>query len=207
MQATSLRERNRLATWQLIHDTAAELVLQDGLAVATVESITERAGCSRRTFFNYFSTKEDAILGMREPRLHISEVRAVAAEEPDAAPFERTMRILIYILSDIFPVPGQHERRRLLLVAAPSLKARFVSNVTSAERLVLEHLQTRAEHDEPPEAFGGNVDEQEARVLLMLAGSIIRYAATYDAEAMLSDREDALRRATATFREVIEHTV
>ena len=43
------------------------LAREGGLAAATVEAITERAGVSRRTFFNYYPTKEDALLGTTSP--------------------------------------------------------------------------------------------------------------------------------------------
>ncbi|GGA76721.1 TetR family transcriptional regulator [Pseudoclavibacter endophyticus] len=205
--STSLRERNRLATWQLIHDTAAELVLKHGIAAATVEAIAERAGCSRRTFFNYFATKEDAILGMRELRLDPDDVRAIAAAEPAAAPFDRTMRILITILSEIYPVPGRYDRRRALLEKVPELKSRFIENISSAEGLVLEYLRHDAELGDAHEGLGPDIDADEARVLLTLAAAIIRYAATHDADNMLVDRDAALRRATKRFREVIEHTL
>ena len=65
----SLRERNRLDTWALIHDQASSLACEHGLANTTVEAISEAAGVSKRTFFNYFPTKEDAILGVQAPTL------------------------------------------------------------------------------------------------------------------------------------------
>lgn len=191
----------------MIHDTAADLVLTNGLSAATVDAIVERAGCSRRTFFNYFATKEDAILGMREPRLDLEDLRAAAGEDPAAPPFERTMRILIWILGDVFPISGLYERRRLLLATAPSLKERFVANFSGAEQLVQQHLQDQADRGETPEALGPDVTIEQARVLLMLAGTIVRYAVSHDPEGVLADRDDALRRATSRFREVIEHTL
>lgn len=63
-----LRERNRLETWALIHDKASGLALDEGLAKTTVEAIADAAGISKRTFFNYFATKEDAIMGTQPPR-------------------------------------------------------------------------------------------------------------------------------------------
>lgn len=191
----------------MIHDAAAELVLERGLAAATVEAIAERAGCSRRTFFNYYPTKEDAVLGMREPRIDVDEIRAMAAADPELAPFEHTMRLLIHILDDLYAVTGVQDRRRELILTEPALLDRFRTLYGSAETLVLHHLQVRFEAGERPVGLGPDIDHEEARALLMLAGAIVRFALASDPDGMLDDREAALHRATATFREVIEHTL
>jgi AcrR family transcriptional regulator len=61
-----LRERKRAQTAEAIHLAAAELVLERGLDATTIDAISERADVSTRTFFNYFPSKEDAILGIDE---------------------------------------------------------------------------------------------------------------------------------------------
>ena len=58
-----LRERKRAATRAAITAVARSLTAVRGLNGYTVEEVCERAGISRRTFFNYFPTKEDAIIG------------------------------------------------------------------------------------------------------------------------------------------------
>lgn len=58
-----LRERKRAARWEAIVNTARDLTEAHGLAGYTVEQLCEQIGISRRTFFNYFASKEDAILG------------------------------------------------------------------------------------------------------------------------------------------------
>ena len=58
-----LRERKRAATRAAITAAARALTAERGLNGYTVEEVCERADISRRTFFNYFPTKEDAILG------------------------------------------------------------------------------------------------------------------------------------------------
>ncbi|MCU1531905.1 MAG: TetR/AcrR family transcriptional regulator [Arthrobacter sp.] len=58
-----LRERKRAATRAAITAVARNLTAQRGLNGYTVEEVCERAGISRRTFFNYFPSKEDAIIG------------------------------------------------------------------------------------------------------------------------------------------------
>ncbi|WP_458779176.1 TetR/AcrR family transcriptional regulator [Arthrobacter sp. D3-16] len=58
-----LRERKRAATRAALTAIARRLTAERGLNGYTVDEVCEQAGISRRTFFNYFPTKEDAILG------------------------------------------------------------------------------------------------------------------------------------------------
>ena len=58
-----LRERKRAATRAVITAVARTLTAERGLNGYTVEEVCELAGISRRTFFNYFPSKEDAIIG------------------------------------------------------------------------------------------------------------------------------------------------
>ncbi len=58
-----LRERKRAQTRAAISAVARSLTAQRGLNGFTVEEACDQAGISRRTFFNYFHTKEDAVIG------------------------------------------------------------------------------------------------------------------------------------------------
>ena len=58
-----LRERKRLATRRAIQLAAVQLVADNGLDRLTVDEIGRVADISPRTFFNYFPTKEAAIVG------------------------------------------------------------------------------------------------------------------------------------------------
>jgi AcrR family transcriptional regulator len=53
--------RPRSSSRQHIEDAASELFLERGYAATTVEQITQRAGTSRATFFNYFEAKSDLL--------------------------------------------------------------------------------------------------------------------------------------------------
>ncbi|WP_246049079.1 TetR/AcrR family transcriptional regulator [Corynebacterium tapiri] len=59
----SLREAKRRATLTAIVDHATLLGIEHGVEAVTIEDICRAAGISRRTFFNYVSSKEEAILG------------------------------------------------------------------------------------------------------------------------------------------------
>ena len=59
----SLREQKRLETRLRIEDAATKLVDEQSFSAVTIERICEVAGISRRTFFNYFDSKESAVLG------------------------------------------------------------------------------------------------------------------------------------------------
>ncbi|GAA3289770.1 TetR/AcrR family transcriptional regulator [Arthrobacter citreus] len=62
-EACGLRERKRIATKVAIITAARSLTAARGVNGFTVEELCEKVGISRRTFFNYFPAKEDAILG------------------------------------------------------------------------------------------------------------------------------------------------
>ena len=57
-----LRERRRRATEDALHCAAVELILEHGYDAVTVPMISDRAGVSTRTFFNYFPNKETAVV-------------------------------------------------------------------------------------------------------------------------------------------------
>ena len=69
--------RPRASSRQLIEDAAAELFVESGYAATTIEAISQRAGTSRATFFNYFEAKSDLLW------LEVDAVIARLRESPD----------------------------------------------------------------------------------------------------------------------------
>jgi len=69
--AVSLRDVRKRETIRVLTDTARRLTIERGFSGFTVDEVCAEAGVSRRTFFNYFASKENAVYGFTEidPRL------------------------------------------------------------------------------------------------------------------------------------------
>ena len=56
---TNTRGRPHASSCEMLQEAAFDLFLENGYAGTTVTQLTQRAGVSRATFFNYFSAKSD----------------------------------------------------------------------------------------------------------------------------------------------------
>ena len=209
--AAPRRELNRRATWHAVHAAAVELVLSDGLAATTADSIAERAGVSRRTFFNYFATKEDAVLGTRSPRLSDDELAAFAAPEggADAAAhdlFGRVVRLMTAAVRSVFhDLPSFTLEHRLLLKAHPQLLARIDEHVRAAEALVRTVIVERPQGADADGAAALRPDSDDsARALVLIAGAVMRFAFAPDSQGVVRDSPEAVDAAILRFRRVLD---
>ena len=66
---TNLRESKRRATASALAQAAFDLALDRGVDGFTIDELAARAGYSRRTFANYYSGKEDAIVAVAVERV------------------------------------------------------------------------------------------------------------------------------------------
>lgn len=62
MSDPGLRERKKRATARDLALASYELVLERGFDAVTVDDVVERAGYSRRTFANYYTCKQEAVV-------------------------------------------------------------------------------------------------------------------------------------------------
>jgi AcrR family transcriptional regulator len=99
---TSLRERTRAAMRKEVSDVAFRLFAEQGFDSTTVEQIAAEAGLSRTTFFRYFGTKEEVVLGKMGEVGH--EVAAALAGRPeDERPWDalrRAFDVITHVDSD-----------------------------------------------------------------------------------------------------------
>lgn len=203
----SLRERNRLDTWAVIHDEASGLACEHGLAQTTVEAIAEAAGVSKRTFFNYFPTKEDAVLGVQAPTLSeesIAQFRADGVEDL----FGRTVHLMVTVIRSMFPEASLSERRKILKDRYPELGRSLLLHVRTCEELVEAALLERYPNGPQEQSWSGLPPGRDsALALLMLAGTVMRFAFTKDPGAATNPQSTAVQEAIEIFRETIKATL
>ncbi|MGO6899415.1 TetR family transcriptional regulator, partial [Rhizobium ruizarguesonis] len=82
------RERKRRQTRERIEQAAMTLFLQRGFDATTIEDITEAADVSKRSFFDYFPSKEEVVFAWQDAfadRLMAAVAARPAAESSVAA--------------------------------------------------------------------------------------------------------------------------
>jgi AcrR family transcriptional regulator len=202
-QLISLRERKRTETWTALHDAATRLTLEKGPESVTTEQIAASANVSPRTFFNYFSTKEDAILGLQEPGI---DDRLLEGFSPDRDLLQQVSRLLVAVVHSTEGGEPGSSRRIEVLNAYPFLRQRRYAYFLRAEKLV-QGVVAAALTDSGPwqAALSRNSAGDVARMIVLVAGAPMRYALQQSVDTpTIENQLSALDQATALLREVLE---
>jgi AcrR family transcriptional regulator len=171
-EAPGLRERKKRETARAIEVAAIELAAEHPLAEVTVEAVSARADVTSRTFFNYYASKEDALLGISRafPRRRFTEVHY----EADRSVIELLLGAVIDELGELDIGPADFQaKKRAVMLENPHLLARDFQTmgdieaelVTAAERLL-------DAEGEVPEADRG----ARAWAIVTLVGGVLRLA-------------------------------
>ena len=141
-ESSALRERTRLAVRAEISDTAIRLFLEHGFDNTSVEQIAAVVGISSRSFFRYFKTKEEVVLGNLAAagvRLQHALEDRPSEEEPWVA-LRSAFDVMIDGLGD-----NADESRRIprMLVETPSLRARHLEKQLQWQELLVPNIEQR----------------------------------------------------------------
>ncbi|WP_116115530.1 TetR family transcriptional regulator [Austwickia chelonae] len=120
MSDGSLRERKKRETRLRLHHAALELAARDGLNAVTAGAIAEHAGVSPRTFFNYFPTKDAAIIGT-DPELPQQLAAAFEERPAEEDPRNSLRHILTAHLVSVAAAPALRHQRNRLMATHPEL--------------------------------------------------------------------------------------
>jgi AcrR family transcriptional regulator len=133
------RENNRARTRLAMAEAAVRLFREKGYIATTVDDIAAAVGCSARTFFRYFATKEDVLfLNIRKIQ---DEFRDFLSQPlPDVTCWEQIrLGIVIGVRNVADPSPEVEEYSIRSWLYEPAISGRFHQFVAE-----MEHTMARA---------------------------------------------------------------
>ncbi|WP_346102065.1 TetR/AcrR family transcriptional regulator, partial [Nonomuraea maheshkhaliensis] len=158
-----LRERKKQATREALRVAALRLALEQGPENVRVDDIAEAAGVSPRTYNNYFSSREQAIVAAvtadRESRI----AAAVTARPAGVSLSEAVIDAVVEQFTD----PGDEARDALLMItASPALRETYAETAGSLAGPLAGALVERT----------GGMDRLTAEVLAACVGTAAKLA-------------------------------
>lgn len=203
-----VRERRRERTRLELTRQARLLTVERGLAGFTVEEVCELVGVSRRTFFNYFPSKDDAVVGHRDDTLDERALAAFIEARRSAAPgiSPTLVRDLVDLAIASIPFDEHSDDQpspEAVIEREPHLLPKFMREGAELERRLTEVVAARE---------GIDADDPRAAMAVQLVGTLVRRAAlahlapdnTTDFASLLIESLDAARALFTTTAEGTE---
>ena len=158
-----LRERKKQATRTALREAALRLALERGPDNVRVDDIAEAAGVAPRTYNNYFSSREQAIVAAVTAEREARVAAAVAARPAGVRLADAIADAIVEQYTD----PGEHGRDALLLITTrPALREAFVDTATAIEGPLADAIADRL----------GDADRYTARVLAASVAAAVHVA-------------------------------
>lgn len=194
--APTLRERTRSAMRDEVALVAIGLFAEHGFDAVTTTQIASAAGISPRSFFRYFPTKEDVLLGsLHEAGLRVRD--ALTARPAGEGPWDALRHALRAIVDHpVYPAADLEAIARIVL-DTPSIRARDMEKYQQWEALLAPDIARRL----GPTGRTGTTGEDRARAIVgagiaclrLATERWLRSAGTEDPVAILDDLIDAVR--------------
>jgi len=139
-----MRDRTRRLAQTELTNVAQELFLEHGYESTTVDQIAAAAGMSKRTFFRYFPSKDDLVIGKYDlfgDRL----ADAFDARPPEEPVWESLRRVFDTTLDY---VQDTHQRARndamdRIVHSSPLLNARYLEKMQRVQQLLIGRVAAR----------------------------------------------------------------
>lgn len=198
-----LRERKRLATRRAIQLAVMSLVVERGFDNVTVDEISHVADVSPRTFFNYFASKEEALLG-DPPRLPDNGVVADFVAGRDGLPLlDGVTQVLISAAEHSMEDSELVHKRHGLVTQYPQLFAMRIAKMREFEDQLSGVVAQRLAHDDPT-ADAATI-ENRARLVTLVAFGAMRHAwacwARDDSGSLARELTDSFAELKSLFSE------
>jgi len=152
----TLRDRHRELVTTRIAEVALDLFAVHGYESTSVDEIAAAAGCSPRTFYRYFATKDDVVF-YQAPEL-LARVRDRLTQHLCAGlpAWDAVTEALAEVISQ-FDAMNQNlaVHRMQLWLGEPALHGRYLGYVSAAEKVITECL---IEQYGPPERYDDTIE-------------------------------------------------
>lgn len=195
-----LRARQQRQRRDRIHRAAVAVSLEQGPDAATVAEIAQRAEVSVRTFFNYYPSKEDAIVGLHEGLPSDSELEDFRCSTGGDLIGE-TLELLLAVFSPTDDALLQ--QRRALITEHPYLIQRQWTRLLGVEQRVAAVVAERMRARDDLSALS-DVDSAAAG-LVVTCSSMLRLGIrrSVDAGDYPARAEQRIRESLHELREVL----
>jgi AcrR family transcriptional regulator len=161
VESAGLREARRSLTARKITLCAQRLADEHGFDGFTMEDLAEAATVSRRTLFNYYPSKTDAVMGSHEPDLAAMEI--FRAKGPHGVLIDDLGALVTSMLETKAIDRDEAARVRRLFRASPRLLAAAHESIGKFADLFVEEMVQRED---------GAIDHTDAGILVRVVLSI-----------------------------------
>lgn len=157
--------RTRIA----ITEHARKLTALHGLSGYTIEDICEPVGISRRTFFNYFASKESAVVGHPPDALDSDAMRrfmskGVADGQLSPTLLDDLVEATAESLDEVFDIAGTLTHVNAIIAREPAFMEKFISE---SEQMHGRFAQLIAQREGLPE------NDPRPQLAILMLGSLL----------------------------------
>ena len=193
--------RPRATSPAALERLAFELFARQGFERTTVDDIAAAAGIARRTFFRYFSSKNDLVWGDFEGQLR--RLRELLADTGPGTPMMDAVRRAVVEFNRFDPreVPW-HRQRMELILGVPTLQADATLRYASWRAVITEFVAART-----GVPASGAVPRLAGHLVLAAAVSAYEHWLACEGRAELADLlDEAIRHLSAGLASVPDGT-
>ena len=171
-----LRERKRLATRRAIQHAVLTLSRERGIEHVTVEDISRLANVSPRTFFNYFPSKDAALIGDAPGMASAEDIEIFVESGPDSDVLADLALLLAKSLQRTEADREIHQLRRTVMKENAYLFGMRMATLRDFEDQLQQIIERRFTADAPERADDPVELAQRALLFTLVAVAAIRHA-------------------------------